>query len=171
MKIAKLWGTPILRNIYEWMVLYQGELFTFHYCNVACFPVLKIHSISDAIFSLIFIFFCYIVIFFVNNKQNILFNLNPCVTKRQHMWKKSFDIFLLYLHNRFFLVLEVLYERSGPTKGASQNILRISERSDADFEVRWDFRITFASVLLIRMIIYVSKQNFLHILFGSTVSS
>ena len=57
-------------------------------------------------------FFCYIVIFFVNNKQNILFNLNPCVTKRQHMWKKSFDIFLLYLHNRFFLVLEVLYERS-----------------------------------------------------------
>ena len=34
--------------------------------------------------------------------------------------KKSFDLFLLYLYNRFFLVLEVLYERSYSKKGAAQ---------------------------------------------------
>ena len=36
------------------------------------------------------------------------------MTKRQHV-KKSFDLLLLYLYNRFFLVLEVLYERSRTT--------------------------------------------------------
>ena len=117
---AKFLGTPILRNIYELMLLYQNELFTFYYCNVVCCTVLKRHSIYDAIFSLIFIFFfCYIVIFFVNNKQKILtFKLNPLCDKKTAHVKKSFDLFLLYLSNRFFLVLEVLYERSCSTKRA-----------------------------------------------------
>ena len=117
MNIAKFLGTPILRNIYELMLLYQSELSAFFYCIVVfvCFTVLKRHSICDAIFSLIFFFFfCYIVIFFVNNKQNILtsFKLNPLCDKKTAHVKKSFDLFLLYLYNRFFLVLEVLYERS-----------------------------------------------------------
>ena len=38
MNIAK---TSILRNICEWMLLYQSELFMFHYCNVAYFTILK----------------------------------------------------------------------------------------------------------------------------------
>ena len=49
------------------------------------------HSICDVIFSLIFSFLF---------KENalILFKLNPlCVTTRRHMWKKSFDLFMLYI--------------------------------------------------------------------------
>ena len=38
---------------------------------------------------------------------------------RQSNVKKSFDIFLLYLCNRFFLVLDVLYERNCSTKGVA----------------------------------------------------
>ena len=34
--------------------------------------------------------------------------------------EKSFDLFLLYLSTRFFLVLGVLYERSWSTKGVAQ---------------------------------------------------
>ena len=48
MNIAK---TSILRNICEWMLLYQSELFMFHYCNVVYFTIM-----NDVIFSLIFIF-------------------------------------------------------------------------------------------------------------------
>ena len=54
------------------------------------------------------------VILFANNTQNILilFKLEPLRDKKKAHVKKSFDFFLLYLHNRFFLVLEVLYKRS-----------------------------------------------------------
>ena len=94
-----------MRNIYELMLLYQSKLSAFYNCNVR-FTVLKRH----------------IVIFFVNNKQNILtlFKLNPLCDKKTAHVKKSFDLFLLYEYNRFFLVLEVLYERSCSTKGAAQ---------------------------------------------------
>ena len=45
------------------------------------------------------------------------------MTKKTAHVKKSFDLFLLYLYNRFFLVLEVLYERSCSKKGA---VLKVS---------------------------------------------
>ena len=40
--------------------------------------------------------------------------------QKQPYVKKSLDLFLLYLDNRYFLFLEVLYERSCSTKGAAQ---------------------------------------------------
>ena len=84
---------------------------------VLLFTILKRHIIC----SLTTIFFCYIVILLVNNKQNILtFKLNPLCDKKTKHVKKSFDLFLLYLYNRFFLVLEALYERSCSTKEAAQ---------------------------------------------------
>ena len=46
--------------------------------------------------------------------------LNPMCGKKTTHVKKSFDLLLLYLYNRFFLVLEVLYERSCSTIGAAQ---------------------------------------------------
>ena len=130
MNIAKFLRTTILRNICEWLLLYQSELFMFHYCNVTCFTVLKRHSICDAIFSLIF--FYYIVILLGNNKKNILtslFKLNPLCDKRTKHVKKSFDLFVLYLYT-FFLVLDVLYERSCSTKGAIQESIFIDKCDD-----------------------------------------
>ena len=62
------------------------------------------------------------VILFV--KQNILIlyclKLSPCVTKTSHMWKNHLIFFFCILKIDFFLVLEVLYERSCSTKGAAQ---------------------------------------------------
>ena len=46
--------------------------------------------------------------------------LNPMCGKKTTHVKKSFDLLLLYLYNRFFLVLEVLYERSCSTIEAAQ---------------------------------------------------
>ena len=43
--------------------------------------------------------------------------LNPMCGKKTTHVKKLFDLLLLYLYNRFFLVLEVLYERSCSMKG------------------------------------------------------
>ena len=53
-----------------------------------------------------------------------MFKLNNplCYKKTTHV-KKSFDIFLLYLCNRFFLAFEVLYKRNWSTKGAAQAII------------------------------------------------
>ena len=85
------------------------------------FTVLKIYSICDRIFSLIyFFFFCYMVILFVSNKQNILilFKLNPLCGKKTHV--KNYLISFFYIFNRFFLVLKVLYEKNCSTKGAAQ---------------------------------------------------
>ena len=57
-----------------------------------------------------------------NNKQNILtlFKLNPLFHKKKLYVKKWFDLFLLYLYNWFFRVLEVLYKRNCSTKGCAQ---------------------------------------------------
>ena len=49
------------------------------------------------------------------NKQNtlILSKFNPlCDNNTAHVKKKSFGLFILYLYNKFFLVLEKLYKRS-----------------------------------------------------------
>ena len=56
----------------------------------------------------------------INNYILTLFKLNPLYDKNTAHVKKSFDLFLLYLYNRSFLVLGVLYERSCSTKGAAQ---------------------------------------------------
>ena len=91
-----------------------------------------------------FRFFCYIVILFVNNKQNSLIyiytyiiyiyiyilytyclNLTPSMTKRKHIWKKVIWSFLLYLYNGFFLVLVVLYEKSCFRKGAAHSVTAV----------------------------------------------
>ena len=100
MNIMKFLRTPILRNIWECLLLYQSKLLMSYYYIAACLAVLKRQSIWDAIFSLIFFLF-----FFVK--------LKPLLTKRRHMWK-NYSIFLLCVYNRFFLVLEV------STKGAAQ---------------------------------------------------
>ena len=74
MSIAKFLRILISRNICEWLLLHQSELFMFHYSNVVflLFTVLERDSTCDAILSLIFIFFCYILILLANNKQNTL---------------------------------------------------------------------------------------------------
>ena len=95
---------------------YQRKLFM----SYVGFTVLKIYSICDRIFSLIFFFCCYMVILFVSNKQNILilFKLNHLCGKKTHV--KNYLISFFYIFNRFFLVLKVLYEKNYSTKGAAQ---------------------------------------------------
>ena len=56
-------------------------------------------------------FYVLIVILFVKQNILILFKRNP-KNKNKPYVKKSFDLFLLYLDNIYFLFLEVLYERS-----------------------------------------------------------
>ena len=94
---------------------------------VFLFIVLERHSIwwRGFLFSFLF-FFCYIVILFVNNKQNVftLFKLNPLCDKKATCVKKSFDLFLLCVYNKLLLILEVLYEKSYSMKGAAQTILK-----------------------------------------------
>ena len=48
---------------------------------------------------------------------------NPLCDKMTTHVKKLFDIFLLYLCNRFFLAFEALYKRNCSTKGAAQAII------------------------------------------------
>ena len=59
-----------------------------------------------------------------------LFKLNPLCDKKTTHVKKSFDLFLLYLCNTFFLVLEVFYERSCSTKEADQELTLIDKCDD-----------------------------------------
>ena len=47
--------------------------------------------------------------------------------------KKSFDIFLLYLYNKFCLVLEVLYKRNCYTKGAAHRLIDGYIRKNLEF--------------------------------------
>ena len=56
----------------------------------------------------------YVLIVILLVKQNILllFKRNPPCDKNKAYVKKSFGLFLLYLDNRYFSFLEVLYERS-----------------------------------------------------------
>ena len=56
----------------------------------------------------------YVLIVILLVKQNILllFKRNPPFDKNKAYVKKSFGLFLLYLDNRYFSFLEVLYERS-----------------------------------------------------------
>ena len=44
----------------------------------------------------------------------------PLCDKKKAYMRKSFDLFLLYLYNRFCFVLEVLYERNSSTKEGAQ---------------------------------------------------
>ena len=70
--------------------------------------------------------------FFVTSKsslliiQNILtlFKLSPLRDKKKAHVKKPFDLFLLYLYDSFFSVLEIHYEKSCSTKGAAQYFTR-----------------------------------------------
>ena len=53
----------------------------------------------------------------------VLFKLNLCVKKKYKSYvNRLFDLFLLYLYNSLFLVLEVLDERNCSTKRAAQNL-------------------------------------------------
>ena len=48
---------------------------------------------------------------------------NPLCDKKPTHVKKSFDIFLLYLCNKFFLAFEVLYKTNCSRKGPAQDII------------------------------------------------
>ena len=94
----------------------------FHYCNVVCFTV---YCIENTYYLFLnhhfFLLYCNLTCN-LNSKQNILtFKLNPLCDKKTKHVKKSFDLFLLYLYNRLFLVLEALYERSCSTKRAAHS--------------------------------------------------
>ena len=54
-----------------------------------------------------------------------MIKLNPLCNQKKPNVKESFDLFLLYLFNRFFSVLEVLYERNCSTKGATHPLQRV----------------------------------------------
>ena len=90
--------TPILRNICEWLLLYESELFMFLHYDVIFYCLLYWKSIlfvTQRNFFLNFLFFFLILL--VNNKQNILtlVKLNPLCDKKTTHVKKSFDLFLM----------------------------------------------------------------------------
>ena len=45
---------------------------------------------------------------------------NPCITKRNHVWKYHLIFFLYFIIDFFFFVWEMLYESNCSTKGATQ---------------------------------------------------
>ena len=90
-------------------------------------------------------FFCYVVIVFVNNKQNILiwFKLNPPLCdKKKAGEKKSFDPFLIYLYNWYFLVFELLYESTQGHNKATQGPTDGLDDATITAEIKYSINIT-----------------------------
>ena len=92
MNIDKFLRTAFFTENLRRLLLYQSELFMFHYSNVVflLFTVLKRDSSCYATFFFDFHFFCYILILLVKSKQNILtlFKLNPLFDKKTTHVKK-----------------------------------------------------------------------------------
>ena len=86
MNIMKFLRTPILRNIWECLLLYQSKLLMFHYYIAACFTALKRQSICNAIFSFIFFLF----LFFVKLKP-----LCDKKTTREKIIRSFFCVFMI----------------------------------------------------------------------------